>query len=210
MLLAVGTQERLIIETTSGPGQTEREGSILSDALLVSLYVGSIAGTLSVSVDTIQDNGQYVTEFTYPLISSPTPFILQRKTGVKLQRFRIVVTYTGIASYEVYVRAISNSGESSTRILGSADWETDQVTVGTSPTLLIAAALVDRNGVVLKNWSNAANVYVAESSAKLLASKGYPLAARDGLALDISAGAEVWAMSDTPGADMRLAQSGGT
>ncbi len=210
MLINTGTQERLIAEATTAAGTTVREGSIRSDSVLVSLWVGSVtSGSLSVTVYTLTEEGKEVDIITFPVVGAPTVELLLRKSAVSLQRFRVAATYTGVCNYEIYVRAIEGAGESSTRILGSTNWATDQVTVGTSPMLLIASSLLDRNGVVLKNWSVTQNVFVAESSAKLVASKGYPLAPRDGLALDIAAGAEVWAVADAAGADIRLAESGG-
>lgn len=210
MPIPSGTQDRFISEITTGPGSTIRESSVQSDSILVSVFVGSVtSGTLSVVIDTLTTDTHTANIITFPVINSGTANLLLRKSAATMQRFRITATYTGVCDYEVYVRAISSAGEGSTRILGSATWSTEQTIVGTSPTLLIPASLDDRNGIVIKNWSATANVYVAETSAKLLANRSYPLAARDGLALDIAAGAEVWIVSDTASTDVRFAQAGG-
>lgn len=209
MLINYGTQERVIAEAPSAAGVTQVEGSIRSDSILVSLWVESVdSGALTVTVYTLTDEGKEVAVINFPAITSTTTEILLRKSAVSLQRFRVAASYTGGCSYEVYVRAVAG-GESSARILGSADWKVTQATIGTSATELIPASLNDRQGIVIKNWSNAQTVYVAETLAKATSLVGYPLAPRDALALDIAAGASVYAVSDAPAADLRIAESGG-
>lgn len=210
MLINNGTQERLIDEITVGSGSTVREGSIKSDSILVSLWVDSVtSGTLSVSVYTLTDAGKETEVITFPDISSNTTELLLRKSAVSLQRFRVVANYTGVCEYEVYVRAIEGAGESSARILGATNWKVSQATVGTTAAVLIGAALSDRAGVVVKNWSVTQTIYLAETLAKATVGLGYPLAARDAIAMDIAAGAEVYAVADAAGADARIAESGG-
>lgn len=210
MLLNYGTQERLISETTAAGGSTVKEGSIKSDSLLVSLWVDSVtSGTLSIIIYTLTDAGKEVEVIRFPTLSTNTTNLLLRKSAVSLQRFRIVATYTGVCSYEVYVRAIEGAGESSSKILGSDNWKVSQVTVGTSAMILVPAALTDRSGILVKNWSVTQTVYIAETLVKATNAVGYPLAPRDALALDIAAGASVYAISDGAGADLRLAEAGG-
>lgn len=210
MIIHPGTQCRLINETTSGAGVTSQEGSIQSDALLVTLWVDSVSsGSLSVVVYTLTDTGKEAELITFPSISAPTTSLLLKKSGVSMQRFRIEATYTGACTYEVYVRAIESSGESSTKLLGASSWKVSQETIGTSATVLIPASLDDRNGVLIKNWSVTQTIYLAETSAKATSSEGYPLAPRDAVAMDIAAGAEIYAVSDASGADVRLVESGG-
>lgn len=210
MLIHVGTQERVISETTSDAGVTVREGSIFSDSLLATLWVDSVtSGTLSITIYTLTDNGKEVALFSFPVIAAPTTNLLLKKSGVSMQRFRIAATYTGICQYEVYVRAIESSGESTAKILGNDNWKVSQETVGTVAQILIGAALVDRSGVLVKNWSTSQTIYLAETSIKTTTLVGYPLAPKDALAMDIAAGAAVYAISDAPSADVRIAEAGG-
>jgi hypothetical protein len=133
MALNPGKTERLIAETTVGAGETSREGSIISDSLLATLWVDNIAsGSLTVTVYTLTDTGKEVELFSFPVLNAPTTNILLKKAGISLQRYRVKATYTGECTYEVYVRAVSGIGESSTRILGSQNWEVAQATIGTS------------------------------------------------------------------------------
>lgn len=210
MLLHPGTQERLISESTTGAGSSSKEGSIQSDSLLATLWVGSVtSGTLTVSVYTLTDTGKEVLLFSFPAISAPTSNLLLKKAGVSLQRFRVEATYTGVCNYEVYIRATEGIGESSNKILGADTWKVSQSTVTTVAAVLIPASLTDRNGLVLKNWSPTGNIFVAESLAKATAALGYPLAPKDALALDVAAGAAIYAIADAASVDVRIAESGG-
>jgi hypothetical protein len=180
-----------------------------SDSLLVSLWVNSVtAGALTVTVTTLTDEGKETQIISFPAVSAPTAELLLKKSAVSLQRFKVTATYTGGCDYEIYVRAIAGSGESSAKILGSDNWQVSQLTLGTTPQVLISSSLNDRNGVLIKNWSAAANVFIGESLAKADPLIGYPLAAKDALALDIAAGAEVYGVSDIAGADLRIVESG--
>lgn len=208
MLINTGTQERLIYEVTTGAGSTVREGSIRSDSILVTLYVNSItSGNLTVRIDTLTDNGKQVDIINFPTISAPTSELLLRKAAVSMQRFQVTTTYTGICDYEIYVRAVEGAGESSARITGSPQFRVSQTDIGTSPTVLISASLTDRNGLVVKNWSATANLYIAETSAKATTAEGYPLGPRDALALDVAAGVEIYAISDSGTIDVRIGEA---
>ena len=210
MLIHNGTQERVIFDTPTAPGTTEKEGSVQTDSLLATLWVDSVAsGTLDVSVYTLTDTGKEVLLFSFPTISAPSSSLLLKKAGVSLQRFRVVATYTGSCSYEVYIRAIEGAGESSVRILGSNGWKVSQVDVSATAAILIPAALQDRNGVLVKNWDNSKTIYIAETLAKATSAVGYPLGPKDALAMDIAAGAEVYAVSSASSADIRITESGG-
>lgn len=209
MILNPGTQERYIIETTVGSGVTVREGSTLTDAILVGLWVDSVSsGDLNVVLTTLTQDGEEDAVITFPAVSAGTTNLLLRKSATILQRFKIIATYTGICQYKVYVRAISGSGESSTRIIGSASLTTDQVSINTTPSVLIASSLEDRTGLVIKNWSVGGNLFVSEDISKLPA-RGYPLAPKDALALDIAAGVTIYAVSDSGTLDIRFGQAGG-
>lgn len=209
MLLSPGTQDRYIAETTTGAGSTVREGSIESDSLIATLWVDSVtSGDLSVHINTLTDIGKEITILTFPVVAAGTVNLLLKKAAISMQRFRIVASYSGICAYEIYVRAVTGAGEASARILGSENWRVSQVDVGIAPQILIPAALTDRNGVLVKNWSVTATIYLAETLVKASGAIGYPLAPRDALAMDIAAGAEVYAISDLDTADIRIAESG--
>lgn len=208
MHISTGTQTRLLKEITTAAGSTSREGSIESDAILVSLWVESIvSGSVTVEVYSLTEDNQSRFEFSFPAVSGPTLQYLQRKSGVKFQRFRVVATYDDVTSYEIYVRAVSNAGESSTSILGAASLSTSHVDISTAPSVLIPSALEDRNGLTIKNWTGAATLYVSESLAKLPAD-AWPLTPGEVWSLDVAAGVTIYAVSSSGVIDVRIAQSG--
>jgi hypothetical protein len=211
MALNPGKTERLITETTTGAGETSREGAVISDSLLATLWVDNVtSGTLTVTVYTLTDTGKEVELFSFPVLTAPTTNILLKKAGISLQRFRVKATYTGVCTYEVYIRAVSGIGESSTRILGSQSWEVGQTSVGTTPLLLIPAAIVDRRGFIIRNFSTSGQlIYVAESSTSATLSVGFPIPPGETFAVDVASGAEVYVVSSAAGADVRYAQAGG-
>lgn len=226
MLITKGVQDRVIAEVTTGAGQTSREGSVNSPAILASLYVNSVSsGTLTVSVYTMTDVGKEVLLFVFPVISAPTVNLLLRRSGDTLQRFRVVADYTGICDYEVYIRATESGGTQDVNILGQpidvnvvndidvtivppSQWQTSQETVTTTAALLIPAAIADRKGILIKNWSVGTDVFLGESLAAANTVSGYPLSARDAVALDISAGSAVYAVAASGTADIRIVQAG--
>lgn len=209
MLIHPGTQEKLIAESTSGAGTTSREGSIQSDSLVATLWVNSVtSGSLSVSVYTLTDTGKEVVLFSFPVLTATTVNLLLRKSGISLQRFRVAATYTGQCDYEIYIRAVEGAGESNSRISGASSFTTSQITIGTSPTILIASSLIDRQGLVIKNWGTGGDLFISESSGKL-SGQAWPLGPKDALALDVSAGVDIFAVASTGTIDVRLAQAGG-
>lgn len=209
MLIHTGTQVRLVNEVTTSAGASIREGSVQSDSILVTLFVNSVtSGTLTVTVNTLTDNGKEVDIISFPTISAPTTDLLLKKSGVTMQRFKVTATYTGVCDYEVYVRAMNGAGESSVRIIGSSNLETSAVTVTSTPSILVPAALTDRNGLSLLNYQGAGNLFISESLAKLV-TDAWPIAPGGGWSLDIAAGVVIYAVSDGAALDVRIAQSGG-
>lgn len=208
MIIHNGTQERFIAEITEGAGTTVKEGSIQTDSLLATLWVNSISsGSISVVVYTETEPGKADDIITFPTVNAPTTELLIRKSAVALQRFRVVVTYTGICDYEIYIRAIEGAGESSVRILGAPSFRVTQQDVTTTAIELIPASLDDRQGIIIKNWSISTNMYIAETMAKATIGDGYPVAPRDNVTLDVSAGVSVWAVAESGTVDVRIGES---
>ena len=158
MLIHEGTQERVLSEVTTGPGIRERDGSIASDTLLVSLWVDYVtSGDLTVRIYTLTSEGKQTPVINFPVLSSGTVELLLKKSAISLQRFKVEATYTGICSYEIYARAIT-AGETSTRVLGSAQWSVNQITIDTTAELLIGATLTDRRGLIIRNNSSGGQI----------------------------------------------------
>lgn len=193
-------------ESPAQAGTTTTDFVIQSDAVLVTLYATAVSGTLDVSVLTVVD-GEEALLFVFPQLTGATPNVLLRRSSISPENIRIRTTYSAACIYEVQARAV-NSGSSDVKILGAESFRVSQISIGTSAQILIPSQLTDRSGLVVKNWSPTQTVYLAESSGSATTSIGYPLAPKDALALDITAGAEIWAVADAVGADVRLAEAG--
>lgn len=208
MLITRGTQERILRESPTQAGSISREGSINSDSLLATLWVDAVtSGTLSVSVYTLTDNGKEVLLFSFPSISAGTTDLLLKKSGVSMQRFRIQATYTGECSYEIYVRAIEGAGESNVKIIGSASLYTSSSPVTSTPAVLIPAALTDRNGMTIKNYSGGSTLFVSEDITKLPLD-AWPITSGEVWSMDVGAGVTIYAVSASNPLDVRIAESG--
>lgn len=210
ILLHPGTQDRVLFDSPTASGSKQVDISVQSDAVMVTLFATSVTGTLDVEVFAITNetnSGEEALLFSFPQLSAATTNLLLRRSSITTSAVRIRVTYSNGCSYSIHARAVG-SASSDTRILGASNLEVSQVTVGTGAVILIPAALVDRSGLVIKNWSATQTIYIAESQVKATSSTGWPLAPKDGLAVDVSAGVEVWAVSDAVGADVRLAEVG--
>lgn len=182
--------------------------SIDSDSVLVSLYVGLIAsGTLDVTVYTVAEEGQETAIVSFPQILGPTTELLLKKSAVALSTIKIVVVTTGIASFDIRAKAIG-SGESSVKIQGANDWQVSQTDIPAVATLVIPVSLTDRSGLVIKNFDAAADLYLAESAAKCTLAIAYPIGPGESLAMDLSAGQEVWGISSAGVIDVRIAEAG--
>lgn len=227
MLIHTGVQDRVIQEVTTGAGTTSREGSVQSPALLASLWINSISsGTLTVNVYTLTDSGKEDLLFSFPVLAAPSIALRLQKSSETMQRFRVEAVYTGICDYEVYIRATESGGTQDVNILGQpidvnvvggdinvtivppSEWSTSQVTVTSTPALLIAAAISDRKGILIKNWSTDTDVFIGESLAAATSLLCYPLSARDAVALDLTAGSSVYAATASGTADIRIVQAG--
>lgn len=209
MALNPGRAEQVVKETTTGPGTTVKDGSILADSLLISVAIDSItSGSLSVIVYNLTDSGDEVELMVFPTISGPTTEVYIRKLRLSAPNYRVKITYTGVCSYEIQAKAVTGSGEIAASILGSNTWSVGQTTIGTIPQILIPAAIIDRRGFIIRNYS--ANViFVAPDIITATTVLGFPIPPGETLAVDLASGAEIYAVSSEAGADVRYAQAGG-
>lgn len=212
--LQPGAQARIFVMSPTAAGTQTAVVTTEADTILISLFAASVTGTLDVSVYNIvgpaQTGGQTRRSlaFAFPQLTATTTDLLLRRASVTTEQVEIEVTYSGACEFELWARAVYG-GATDARILGAASLRVSQVTVGVLPTILIPASLTDRSGIVIKNWSAATDLYVGESAAKADVSVGYPLAARDGLAVDLAAGQAIWGVAATGTVDVRLGESGG-
>jgi hypothetical protein len=206
--LPVGKTTPLLRVDQPTVGEWDIKFTLDADSVLLSLYVGSLAsGSLTVTAYAVADEGKEVEIVTFPTITGPTANLLLRKAAVSLSIVRVHVASTGLATLDLRARGIS-AGETSVKIVGASELVTSQLTVGTSPVSLLASALTDRLGVVIRNWSTTDTVYVAETPLKATPGLGYPLGPGESLGLDLQAGQEVYGVADPTSADIRVMQAG--
>lgn len=193
-------------------GSTTKFFTIDSDSVLLSLFVDSVAGDLDVTASTLisqHEPSKSVEIVTFPTVSAPTTNLLIQKAATALSIVSVTATYTGACSFVINAKGTS-LGESSVRIVGSPDFETNKFSVPASPTVIIAPSLADQTGILLKNFSTNRNIFVAESSLKASdAGGGYPLAPGEVLMMDVSAGSSIYASTDSAPADLRIVRTGG-
>lgn len=202
-----GKTHTLVSETTPGAGTTEKTFSTDADSLLASLYVTSVTGTLDVVLYTYTEDGKEVEAIRFPQITGPTSELLIRKAAAIVSNMRLQVTYTGICKYEVRARGIS-AGETSVRISSPANATASSTTVTSSPDLLIPISLTDRNGLCIRNWNTTGVMYIGFTLAQATPANGYPVAPREQFAMDLEAGATLYAVSDGSDIDVRIIEAG--
>jgi hypothetical protein len=195
-------------EDTFGPQTQSIVFTSDGDSVLLSLWVGSLSsGTLSVRAFTQADDTKEVEILAFPVISAPTTELLLQKAALALSRVRLEISATGtVGDLDIRAKALS-AGETSAKILSAGSLETSSISIGTSPTLLIASSLTDRNGLTIKNFGGGGTLYLSEAQAKL-PSSAWPVGPGEVWSLDVNAGVEIWAVSSSGTLDVRLAQSG--
>lgn len=178
-----------------------------ADAGLFSLYVTSVSGNLDVSVYTQIEEGKDLLVITFPTISAPTTNLLLKKAAQLIGQFKVVATWDAACDFEIYARGIS-SAEASVKILGATDAEASQITITTTPTILIPAAITDRSGLILKNHGTD-TLWLGFSDAEATPAIGYPIEAGESLGMDISSGVVVYGAANSGTLDIRILQAGG-
>lgn len=208
--LKQGKEVSVIKEEVTAAGTTERTFTLDADTFLLSVQATVLTGTLTIEALTETAEGQQVSILTYPVISAPTT-VLQLKepdNSQTMQRVRIRATYTGTATYQVRARGLAR-GQSRVQVQGNGSWDATQTDIGTTATLVIPAALNDRSGLVLLNNNlSSGKLYIGPTAAKAVVATGYPIGPQQAIALDIDAGAEVYAIADSGTIDVRILEAG--
>lgn len=196
----------LIDESTSGAGTTEVQASIEGDSVVISLFAEVVSGTLDVTVYTLTEEGKELEIISFPQLTAPTSELLLKKAALAMSRIRVEAIYTGSATYEVRAKPIS-AGETSVRLLGASEGSASQTTVPDSVTVLIPAALTDRSGLIIKNFSQNKTIYLGFTSGEATYANGYPIGPGESMGMDLAAGVALYAIADTPSADVRIMEA---
>jgi len=200
-------KDYLLVTKTNAPANVEEHYlSIDSDTVLISLYVSSLSsGTFNVDVYTLTTDDKLSKVISFPTLTAPTSELLLRKAAAVMQRIKVVITYTGTASFEVRARGLS-AGEMSVKIQGASTAKAQKLTVGMTPGLLIPAALNGRSSLVLKNNNASGTLYLGFTLTEATTAIGYPLGPGESMGLDLESGAEVYAVG-TAVIDVRVIEA---
>ena len=128
------------------------------EAVLCSLFVSSITGTLSLNLYTTTENGKEKLVQSFPSISAPTPSLVILKAATLMGNLRVEATCSGACTFEVRLKGLS-AGDTSVSITSPADWKVSQITVS-SATVLIPVSFTARKGLIVKNWSKIGRAHV--------------------------------------------------
>jgi hypothetical protein len=216
MALNKGVQQSVLRREETLAGTAEATFAVSTDSLLTTLFVEIASGSLDVGVYAITVGGtgestppHEVLLYSFPTINAPTVNLLVQSAAAVTQKVRIKATWTGSVKFDVQARAI-DGGASKTQVITAGSIEMDQKTINTgAPQVLIPLSLVDGVGFLVKNWSiNGAIVYVAETSAKAIPAKGFPVSPGDCFDVSVKAGQAYYASSTVDGADLRIIKGG--
>jgi hypothetical protein len=179
-----------------------------ADAVLLSLWVESLAADLTVNISTFTDTeGARELLLTTFSVSAPTSQLIIRKVVTVMSKIKITVTTTGAANFEIYARGVSGS-ETSVKILGAISATATATSSTTTAAILIPSALTDRTGLIVKNNGIGPILYLGFSAAEAVPTTGYPLASGESLGMDIAAGVDIWAQAASGTVDVRILQAG--
>lgn len=195
----------------TGAGTKDYHFNSEAEAVLVSLFVPTISGTLDVSVYTLDGEGAEFLLSTFPQITAVTSSLVIEKGAQHLGQLSIRVSFSTDCSYRIYARGC-NSAEASVRIAGATTARASQTTITTGAAqLLISAALVSRSGIAVMN-NNAVGgdvLYVGYASGEATIANGWPIIPQGNFTADLEPGVELWATSSSVATDVRIMESGG-
>lgn len=208
--LTLGKEIQVMDITATEAGTQTAKFAIDAESVLFSLYVGTVSGDVNVTVYTYGLDGHEVPIIEFPTVSAPTTELLLRKAASALQLIKVVVTYTDACTFNLRARGASAEA-ASFQILSANTFRASQKDVTTTAGTLIAAALSDRNGVLITNNNVGGNeiLYLGGSLLEATTGVGTPIRPGGNITLDIAAGAEIYAVADNGTIDVRISETGG-
>lgn len=196
-------------ESPNAAGSLSRIFTLDSDTFQTSLFVSSISGSLTITLSTITGEGKEKEVITYSPVTSPSTQLDLKRAATAMGVIKATAVFTGACSFELRAKGLSN-GQMSATIQSATTAKASQITVNTTPIILLPAALVDRKGVIIKNNGNGTHIlYLGFSGAQASTGTGYPIGKGEALALDVAPGAVLWAVSGNGEIDVRIIEAGG-
>lgn len=208
-VLLVGKTITVLSESMPSAGSQSRTFTIDSDTFQTSLFVSAISGTLDVIIYTLTQEGREKEVISYTNITAPSTELSLKKAASAMGVVRVVAIYTGPCTFELRAKGLSG-GETSATIQSANTAKASQVTISSTPTVLLSAGLTDRKGVIIRhNGNTGTTLYLGFSAAQASTGIGYPISKGEALALDVASGAVLWAVSGNSVIDVRIIEAGG-
>jgi hypothetical protein len=208
-ILEQGRTITVISETVYGSGVTKKLISSVADGALISLFVTSITGSLSVRVLTETSDGKNYELFTFPTVTAPSTALTLKTASPTMTNLRFEVTYNGDVTYELHARGVA-SGEVSAKFVSPASASANKVTVGTLPTVIIPATTSNRSAVLLRNLSATGTIYLGFSVAQATESTGFPLFPGEHFMISIAGGQPLYGLGTVADMDIRYVEATNT
>lgn len=142
MIIHPGTSARLVNTSASAAGVTTKDFVVQSDSVLVSVWVSSITGSLTVELLDVLDEDKESVALSLPPFVAPSTAVFSQQSGTVTSNVRIKATYTGACDFQVYVRAVGPVSSGS--ISGSVSITGGTIDTITNPVTVIPDSIVDR------------------------------------------------------------------
>jgi hypothetical protein len=208
-VLQPGKMLTIMSDSMLSAGTQSRIFTLDCDTFQTSLFVSSITGTLNITIYTVTQEGRELSVISYTNITTTSTELSLKKAATAMGVVRVVAVYTGPCTFELRAKGLS-SGQTSATIQSANSAKASQITVSSTPTILLPAALTDRKGVIIRhNGNTGTTLYLGFSQAQASTGIGYPISRGEALALDVATGAVLWAVSGTSVIDVRIIEAGG-
>ena len=210
--IRLNDQTKIVDGSFVGSGTIEHYIVVESESILASLYAESVSGELEVKIFTIGKDGQETSVIEFPTLTAPTSNLLLRQPARIMQVIRVEITHTDDCTFNLYLRGV-RSGAASVKIEGSENWQVTRASVTATAAILISASLEDRSAILIENISDvsgsAGTIWVGETLAKASVGAGHPLRSGGNYSIDLQAGTEIYAVSDSGTVVVSIIESGG-
>jgi hypothetical protein len=188
-------------------GTYRKAVSLSSEGCMLALWVSSCSGTISVSVSTLTSNGREVPLISFPTLTAGTSQLLIKKASDVLSRIVVTVIITGVADFDLSIKG-TKLGQVSVKDTPASGARALKLTAISTPSLLTGSTPLERVGLILKNIGPAATVYLGFTLSEAASGTGWPLAIGETIAMSLSGGQALYAVTDGGTADIRCLESG--
>lgn len=203
-MIPKNAHELVIKQAPTAAGTTTKEFTVHSSSAIVSVFVRSISGTLSVKVYSYGDvAAERKLVMDFPELTSSTTELLLRKSSLTLNKLLVVCEYSDACDFTVLARAVEASEQA-----GANNAIATNITVGATPVKIIPSSLTNRAGLIIRNYSDNKTLFIGFLPSEATTSNGFPLEYLESLPIDVRAGVDIWAVSSAGDIDVRIMQAG--